>query len=181
MKRPEETLHRACLEYLRASLRYDPETGVFTWAKDNILAGGAKVVSNGDRAGTINADGYRQIQFKIDGRKRGFKEHRLAWLLVHGKWPTNQIDHVNGDRSDNRIVNLREATNSQNMMNRKLNANSGSGVKGVSFHRGSQRWRARLQFNGKRIHLGDFKNKEAAEIAYEAAAKRHFGEFARLK
>jgi hypothetical protein len=91
MKRPEETLHRACLEYLRASLRYDPETGVFTWAKDNILAGGAKVVSNGDRAGTINADGYRQIQFKIDGRKRGFKEHRLAWLLVHGKWPTQTM------------------------------------------------------------------------------------------
>lgn len=76
---------------------------------------------------------------------------------------------------------LREANNSQNMANRKLNANSKSGVKGVCWHNGSQRWRARLQHNGKRIHLGDYKNKEAAEIAYEAAAKRHFGEFARLK
>ena len=172
MNRPEETLHRACVAYLRASLHYDPKTGVFTWRAGQRRAG--------RRAGTISK-GYRQIQIKIDGKAFGFKEHRIAWLFVHGEWPADQIDHINGDRADNRIANLRPATNSLNMANRKLNTNSASGAKGVCWHNGSQRWRARLQFDGKRIHLGDFKNKEAAEIAYEAAAKRHFGEYARLK
>lgn len=175
MKRDEE------LTQLRLQLGYDPVSGVFVWKHEKRLASGALRIAAGDRAGTSVGKGYRQIQVKINGKKRGFKEHRLAWLFVHGRWPNGQIDHINGNTSDNRIVNLREATNSQNMMNRKLNANSQSGAKGVSFHQGSQRWRARLQLNGKRIHLGDFKNKEAAEIAYEAAAKRHFGEFARLK
>lgn len=162
-------------------LSYDPETGIFVWRHDIRLKTGALRIAAGDRAGSAHPRGYRQIQIVLDDKPIGMKEHRLAWLFVHGEWPADQIDHINGDRADNRIANLREATNSQNMMNRKLNANSQSGIKGVSFHRGSQRWRARLQYEGKRIHLGDFKNKEAAQIAYEAAAKRHFGEFARLK
>lgn len=185
MQRNEEKLHRAAVEYLRATLRerlaYDPETGAFTWLKDVRLKNGGLRVAAGTRAGTLLRSGYRSIQVWLDGKPKGLREHRLAWLFVHGEWPADQLDHINGDRADNRIVNLRPATNSLNMANRKLNANSKSGVKGVCFHRGSQRWRARLQFDGKRIHLGDYLNKEAAEIAYAAAAQRHFGAYARLK
>lgn len=168
-------------EYVRERLAYDPETGGFTWRQPVLLRTGGVRVPAGSRAGTYEKKGYRSIQFWIDGRRVAIKEHRLAWLYVHGEWPVDQLDHINGDRADNRIANLRPATNSQNMANRKLNDNSKSGVKGVCFHRGTQRWRARLQYNGKRIHLGDFKEKEAAQIAYEAAAKRHFGEYARTK
>lgn len=190
MQRNEEKLHRAAVEYLRATLpaeyvrerlAYDADTGAFTWRNDIRLRSGALRIAAGTRAGTVDGKGYRSIQFCLEGKPVAFKEHRLAWLYIHGAWPADQLDHINGDRADNRIANLRPATNSLNMANRKLNANSKSGVKGVCFHRGSQRWRARLQFDGKRIHLGDYLNKEAAEIAYAAAAQRHFGAYARLK
>ena len=181
MKRPEEAAHRAIASALAGRLRYDPDSGEFTWLQDVKLRHGGIRVAAGTRAGTELDSGYRVIQVWVNGKPKGLREHRLAWWFVHGEFPKSQIDHINGDRRDNRIANLRLATNSQNMANRKLNANSKSGVKGVCFHAGSQRWRARLQVNGKRIHLGDYKNKEAAEIAYEAAAKRHFGEYARLK
>lgn len=162
-------------------LAYDAEAGTFAWRHDVRLKTGWLRVAAGTRAGSAHPRGYRQIQIWIDGKPIGIKEHRLAWLFVHGEWPADQLDHINGDRADNRIANLRPANNSLNMANRKLNANSKSGVKGVCWHKGSKRWRARLQYNGKRIHLGDFLNKEAAQIAYEAAAKRHFGEYARTK
>lgn len=175
MRRPEEALQRALVAQLRARLLYDPSTGNFTWAPN------CRARIAGRVAGSLHKKGYRQIQIVIGGKLLGFKAHRLAWLFTHGEWPSEQIDHINGERDDNRIENLRLATPSQNMANRKLNANNAAGAKGVCFHKGAQRWRARLQVNGTRIHLGDFKNKEAAEIAYAVAAKMHFGDYARLK
>ena len=97
-----------------------------------------------------------------------------------GAWPKDQIDHVNGDRSDNRFCNLREATNSQNQANRRCEATSTSGVKGVSWDRRCRRWQAQISINGKPKHLGGFTSKEEAARAYAAAAIALRGEFARL-
>lgn len=94
---------------LKEVLDYDPATGVFTWRVE--LNARGKV---GDPAG-CNSWGYRVI--RIDGRLYG--AHRLVWLYVHGRWPDAMIDHVNGDRSDNRIENLREANSVQNAHNAK--------------------------------------------------------------
>lgn len=120
--------------------------------------------------------GYRSIS--IDDRD--YLAHRLAWLYVHGKWPPHQLDHINMDRADNRMCNLRQADNAENNCNRPLQSNNTSGFKGVSFHKQTRKWKASLKVRGKDIHLGLFDEAEAAAAAYRLAAQKHFGEFARF-
>lgn len=160
-------------ETLKHWLDYDSVTGVFRWRRKagHMLAG--------EKAGTIYSNGRRHI---IVAGERHFA-HRLAWLYVHGVWPSDQLDHINRDRDDNRIANLREATNQQNSVNRLVLKNNRLGVKGVGIStirkRKAQRFRARIRVNDRLIHLGYFSTPEAASAAYQAAAVRYFGEFAR--
>lgn len=152
-------------ERVRELLHYDPETGVFTWRVSG--RGPAKV---GSIAGTIHTSkGYRNIW--VGGN---YKAHRLAWLYVHGVWPEGQIDHINHIKDDNRIANLREVTNGQNMQNRPHQRNSPSGFKGVLGRTRSGRWPAKIAANGKQYWLGMFDSPEQAYAAYcEAAARLH--------
>ena len=158
-------------ERVREVFAYDPETATVTW-----LVATSNRVKVGDRAGSLNngGDGYRRIC--IDGR--GYLEHRLIWRWMTGSWPAAQIDHINGDRSDNRWANLREATNAQNLANRGANKNNTSGFKGVSRFR--QRWQASITKDGRQIH-SVYDTPEAAHAAYVAAANELHGEFARVK
>lgn len=165
MKRPEES-HAALL----AAFSYDPNEGVFRYAQP----GPHKRV--GGNAGCINRKGYRYVYFA----GRSHFAHRLAWFYVYGQWPEGFLDHVNGDRDDNRIANLRIATNSQNMANRKRNANSTTGVKGVQYVKKSRRYMARIQADGVRLELGYFVTIDEAKSAYAAKARELFGDFARL-
>lgn len=150
-------------ERLRELLHYQPETGLFMWLTSR---GGA--VKAGALAGTLNTWGYAQI--KIDGRLH--LAHRLAWIYMTGKWPEKDIDHVNRVKSDNRWVNLREVTASQNMQNRLMYRNNTSGFRGVSWSRQANRWQARIKVSGKLIHLGYCNTPEAASVVYKAAAER---------
>ena len=97
-----------------------------------------------------------------------------------GKFPIDQVDHINLDKLDNRWVNLREATNSQNQANIHAHITNTSGFKGVSWHRGVQKWRAQIERDGHSCYLGYFDTPEAAAAAYANAAQKHFGEFARV-
>jgi HNH endonuclease/AP2 domain len=155
---------------LRALLHYDRETGEFRWRKRMNAR-----VRAGHIAGTLTRDGYRVIA--INGRP--YRAHRLAWLYVTGKWCSLVIDHRDGDPSNNRWNNLRRATRSQNSANRRVPRNNASGLKGVSRYQG--RWRATIHKEGRRHYLGIFSTREAAHAAYEAAARKLFGEFARTK
>lgn len=101
------------------------------------------------------------------------------WLYVYGKWP-DQIDHVNGKKDDNRIINLRETDHSGNQCNRFVQANNTSGYKGVNFHLRWKKWQARIGYGKKRVHLGYFQTKEEVYAAYCAAAPKYHGEFARV-
>jgi hypothetical protein len=150
-------------------LDYDPKTGVFRWrdGADNRVAGRI--------AGYASNFGYRQIG--IDGRK--FGAHRLAWLLMRGEEPTVDLDHINGNRDDNRIANLRKATRSQNIANSRLSRRNSTGFKGVTYDKRWGHWRARIIKDRAEIHLGIFSSPEAAHAAYCAAARGSFGEFAR--
>jgi hypothetical protein len=141
---------------IKALLHYDPETGIFTWA---IALPTRKI---GARAGRDSSNGYRSI--KIGGRM--FLEHRLAWVYMTGVLPPHQIDHINGQRRDNRWANLRAASSSQNMQNQR-------GVKGAYSHKPSGTWQSSIKVNGKTIWLGKFPTFEEARAAYLAAKKIH--------
>lgn len=156
------------ITFERASqlLAYDDDTGVLSW----------KVARSNVRAGTpvknITTHGYLSV--RIDRRR--VQAHQVAWLLYYGEWPTRQIDHQDGDKTNNRISNLRLATYSQNAANSKLRADNTTGLKGVG--RREAKFAAFIQVRGKQRYLGSFHSKERAAAAYAAAAKAAFGEFA---
>lgn len=159
---------------LKERLRYDAETGNFYWAK--VLPRSSSRV--GDIAGCIeNKNGYRVIKIN----RRMYKAHRLAWLYVHGQWPNEVLDHVNGDPSDNRICNLREATHSQNMWNSRTPKNSSSGMKGASWCTTNKAWISSIKKNRKTYHLGHFATADEAAAAYRRAALELHGDFARFE
>lgn len=148
----------------------DPDTGHVYWReRKRGRAFGA--------IGTPDRDGYLVIW--MNRRRDRYPVHRIVWALVHGRWPADQIDHINGVKSDNRPENLREATTAQNMRNVGRQSHNTSGLKGVSWHRVRQNWRASIKVNQKQYHLGSFDCPAAASMAYQVAASKHHGEFAR--
>ena len=155
---------------LKQLLDYDPATGVFVW----------KVSRRGHRAGAVagtkRPDGYNQI--RIDGSV--YYAHRLAWLYITGKWPTEQIDHRNRTPADNRFINLREASPSENARNSSKPAANTSGHKGVYRDVTCGKWRAQIMVDGVRVHLGLFDLLEEAAAAYAEASAQHHKEFGRV-
>lgn len=162
-------------EQLRDLLHYDPETGVFTRIK--IVAPQSRI-RVGDIAGSLN-HGYWRI--KVGGRAgRAYGAHRLAWLYMTGKWPEDEIDHIDLDPSNNRWSNLREANRSTNIANTKCRSDNACGLKGVYRGQGQKRpWRAEITLHKKRVFIGAFATMEEAKAAYDALALEHYGEFAR--
>lgn len=153
-------------EELLQWLKFDPDTGVFAWAKS-----GRGSVKAGSPAGGIDVSGY--VQLRLLGRI--YKGHRLAWFYVYRQWPNGDIDHINGVRNDNRIANLRVVTNAINCQNKRspLPGNK-TGFLGVHVARG--KYRAAIMLNNKQHHLGRFDTPEAAHKAYvEAKRKIHKG------
>jgi len=146
---------------------YDQKSGLF-YRKVN-----CGNVSAGESAGWLHHSGYHCI--KIDYII--YFAHRLAWLYMYGKFPDNLIDHKNGVKNCNAILNLREATSSQNQQNRKLNKNNRSGFRGVFLDKNSGKWRAKIKLKNRQIYLGLFDTPIAASCAWEKMAKLHFGDF----
>lgn len=145
---------------LRELLHYDTETGVFT----HIATKRQRVIA-GNVAGSTAQNGYRK--HRIDGGT--YSGHRLAWLYVHGEWPKRWIDHINGDRSDNRIANLRDVSALVNRQNMRV-ATGAVGLLGVSRHH--RQYRAEIGHNYKNIVLGTFDTPEEAHAAYVQAKRR---------
>ena len=164
--KPEDTLS---VKQLFDYLNYDPKTGVFTWKVD--MGRGGKI---GDVAGNVNHRGYRSIWIK----GLYFYAHRLAWAMSYGEWPQLFVDHINQSKSDNRICNLRQASRSENLFNHGRNKNNTSGVKGVTFCKRDNKWRAQIRIDSKTFNLGRFVTKKEAAEAYIKRAKQHRGEFA---
>ncbi len=144
---------------LKKLLNYDPSTGVFIWrvSRGRVRAGSI--------AGCVKPDGYRKIVFN----KAQFLAHRLVWLYVHGRFPKDDIDHINGIPDDNRLCNLRKATRAENHQNRSIDHKNTSGFPGVYYHKASGKWMARISVNKKRKCLGYYDAPQFAGAAYLAA------------
>lgn len=149
-------------EYLKSVLDYNVITGEF------ILKVDSQKKKVGERAECKCAHGYMITNMPGNKGRKGmgtFRSHRLAFLYVLGYWPVDEVDHINGDRSDNRWINLRPVNSSENKRNMKLRSDNQSGCVGVGYHKKRKQWRARIY----KRHLGWFKSKEEAIAAREAS------------
>lgn len=171
-------------EELRRLLRYEPDTGSLFWLprpREVFVSKRGWSVWNtrfaNKEALTAISEGYRvgNINYKL------CMAHRVVWAIVHGQWPDEDVDHINGDRADNRISNLRAANRTQNNMNSGRRSDNTSGYRGVYFSKQQGQWHARVHFNRKAVHVGFFDTAEAAHIAYCEAAKKYHGEFVRTQ
>jgi hypothetical protein len=155
-------------DLLHQMFLYGPDTGLLSWS---IRPGPA--AAPGDRVGNLSRDGYLRV--KLQGQE--MRVHRVIWKMVYGRDPEFIIDHIDGNRTNNRLENLRQATYSQNIANSRIPYDNTSGLKGAHFLRG--KWVSSITVRGDKKYLGIFKTPQEAHAAYCTAAREHFGEFAR--
>ena len=152
------------VEQVRERLNYDSETGVFTWRMNR----GSRA-RLGSVVGSDDMHGYKTVRLG----NRSYKLHRLAWLHTHGIWPTGDIDHINGVRTDNRIMNLRDVSRKVNLQNqRKAPNNKSTGVLGVYIDKYRRRYYSTISVNNKSVGLGSFDTIQEAQEAYVAAKRK---------
>lgn len=150
---------------LKEFLKYDPETGGFYRVKQAGRSG-----PPGSVVRTVHSKGYMTLG--IDGGE--YLQHRLVWLYVHGRFPPADIDHINGNRSDNRLANLRAATRAENLQNKAMQSNNTSGQVGVTWRANRGHWVAQIKTGGAHRYLGSFKTVDLAREAYlKAKAELH--------
>ena len=164
-------------DFVRSILEYDPTTGIFRWRHRADRAQNWNSRNAGKPAGSL-VQGYLQIQIP---KPQNYYAHQIAWLYMTGEWPGQQIDHINGNRLDNRFSNLRLATNSQNGNNKTIQRNNVSGVAGVWFRPKLNRWEAQVSKDGRRVFRKFFLTREEATEARIKAARDFHGDFAKIK
>ena len=152
---------RTTIEQLRASILYQPETGKFFSTR------------TGKSVGFKAGGGY--VGVWVAGES--FQAHRVALAITRGEWPAQHVDHINGEKADNRLANLRDCSQMENRHNTRKRICNTSGATGVAWHAASSKWQVRISINRKRIHIGLFSNTDDAARAYAAAAIKHYGEF----
>lgn len=142
-------------------LKYDESSGIMVWIKS---PNGTKN-KVGYTAGYVEKTGYLRLRFD----RKNHSVHRVAWLLYYGVWPSKNIDHINGIKHDNRIINLRDISTIENAGNLKRHRNGF--FNGVTYHKKNKKWRARISIKGKTEHIGYFKTEIEAKNAYQEKEK----------
>lgn len=165
------------VDEVKKLLRLDEDTGRLMWRErapemfvspKNAASWNAKY-ANREAFTAAHGTGYRVGRIA----KRNYFAHRVVWAIHHGKWPDNQIDHINGDRGDNRPANLRDVSNAENHRNVRQRQNNSTGITGVYWHRQIFKWVANIAVDGKTRYLGVFASKNEAAEAYETAKVAH--------
>lgn len=173
------------VEFIRNCISYNPKDGSLKWLyrdRSQFKSQQAYKAWNTKYKGkvaleTLNASGYRHGTIN----STSISAHKVAWAIAFGYWPINQIDHINRDRSDNRLENLRLANKSENQHNRSKSKNNTSGFKCVTFDKRNKKWDARIGINNQVVHLGRFFSAEDAHLAYVCASKKYHLDFARAE
>ncbi|VTP12681.1 AP2 domain protein [Phytobacter ursingii] len=162
------------IEYLKEALEYTPESGLLRWKerpKNHFTTENSWRATNaayaGKLAGSRDYDGY----FRIGIAGRLYRAHRVAWALHYGKWPEHEIDHISGDRADNRIKNLRSVTSDINSKNVRIYSTNKTGASGVGWYKSRNKWRAKINVSGKVKHIGYFDDFNEAVKARKDAEK----------
>jgi hypothetical protein len=158
---------------LKELVHYDLETGIFTAAVDAGRPGNMRRA--GDVVGSRHPN-FLYLRASFDNKQ--YKLHRLVWLYVHGRWPDVEVDHINRNRTDNRLANLREVSHRQNCQNRNIYSTNTSGAPGVRWNAKDQRWQAYISFDGKMRHLGMWRTRDEAVAARKTAEMLCYGEHA---
>lgn len=159
-------------ELARILLDYDQSTGIFRWkarARTHFSSDREFNRWNTRYAGVVAGSPHFSGYIDIGILNQLYRAHHLAWLIVTGAWPFDQIDHINGVRSDNRWSNLRIVTHAENGRNQRIGTRNKSGKIGVEWHTATRKWKARIMAHGKRIELGYFDNLDDAIAARTAA------------
>lgn len=155
--RPQDVSAEINQQNLKTILHYDPETGAFTWASRHSNKAAGSIAGHADHLG----------YWKIKIAKRSYRAHRLAWLYVYGEWPSFQIDHIDGDKANNAICNLRNGSGGVNQQNvRRPQVNNRSGFLGVHKRSDSNTYRVSISVDGVLRHFGGFRTAEEASDAY---------------
>lgn len=165
--------HEITVDQVREMFDYDPITGLLTWRSDRRCGRGRVSARAGSEAGTQRPTGYRLVN--IGGMP--MLTHRLAWLHFHGQWPSYDIDHINGDPSDNRLCNLRDVPHQINLQNmrRSTKGRKHGSLMGTAWHAKTGKWRALIKVEGHQRSLGYFVTEELAHKAYVEAKRRFHG------
>ena len=169
-------------EELRKLLRYEPDTGLLYWRERTVsmFNEGTRSVEVMCRIWNANYSGNEAfVTYNENGDltggilRRKYKSHRVAYAIFHGVWPENYIDHINGVRDDNRIVNLRDVSRAENMKNAAVSSANTSGAIGVDWLKVNKKWRARIKVDGATINIGCYKTKKEAMSARKDAEKKY--------
>lgn len=157
-------------EQLKQLIHYNPDTGLFTW----VITRGAKCIK-GEIAGNISQNGKhcRLSYCRIYILGKFYKAHRLAFLYMTGQFPTDEVDHINGDGTDNRWCNLRDVDHKQNGKNLRIKSNNSSGLHGVSWSDSRRKWRTRIFVDHKEIFIGRYDNLLEAACVRKSAELEH--------
>lgn len=162
---------------VREFLSYDLETGRLFWnERMNATPGWNTRFSGKETALCAGSDGYKQLNILC----KTYRAHHISWVIFYGEWPERFIDHIDGDKTNNAIGNLRLATSAQNNQNSSRRKTSISGLKGVSWNKARQKWVAQISHNKQAKQLGYFEDKNEAYKAYCRAARDLHGDFARV-
>lgn len=180
MRAPIKTL--PSIEKLNELFSYDAEAGLLSW-KSKLGSTRADIGFNnktaGKPVGTITERGYLTVGIRANGKPTYYLVHRIIWKMMTGADPEFQIDHIDGNRLNNKWENFRQATNGQNIQNSKLRSDNKSGIKGVHWSADRRKWEAVITANGISRRIGRFNNLEDATLAISIARHENHGEFAR--
>ena len=164
------------IKWLHECFELDADTGTLIWKarplhhfKTAQYQKRHHTIYAGKEAGNINGKGYRKVAFTWNDKSLDWQQHRIVWAMHYGQWPNKALDHIDGNKTNNAITNLREVTYQENSKNLRMSKNNTSGHIGVNWHKGRSKWQASITVSGKWIYLKTYSNIEDAIAARQAA------------